>query len=115
MQYKRRRYKKDTIGDLDKKLKFVSVDDISDDGWSTPTETILFTRWAELIESKGRDYQMAVQTGTTNQLHFRLRYKEEIRTDMNVMYRNERYEIKDIIGKDSRQPYMIIVIERVSR
>ncbi|WP_170234582.1 phage head closure protein [Macrococcus equipercicus] len=111
-RFKKRQYTTEKVGQLDKRLIIYATDDVSEDGWSNPTEDVYHKCWAELIDNRSKDYELSVQAGTSNLLQFRIRYKVGITTDMTVEYKGNRYAIIDVLDEDSRQKYMYLVIER---
>lgn len=112
MRFKRNKYVDDNISHLDKRIEIYSVSDASDDGWSTPSEELLMKVWAEIINDKSSDSLNEIQLGNRTVKKLRIRYQKSIETDMHVVLNSEKYTITEILSKDSRQPYMYLVMER---
>ncbi|WP_414055195.1 phage head completion protein [Macrococcus equi] len=112
MRFKRNKYVNDNISHLDKRVEIYTVTDGSDDGWSTPSEQLLMKVWAEIINDKSFDSLNEIQLGNKTVKKLRIRYQKSIETDMHVIIESERFKITEILGKDSRQPYMYLITER---
>lgn len=104
--------KTDLIGRMDKKFTIYAMSDESDDGWGNTVESVFHTGYAEVIDTKARDYQFAVSAGTIDQLKLRIRYKKGITNDMTVELNGERHSIVTKLNEDSRKPFMFLVVER---
>lgn len=104
--------KADNIGRMDRRFTIYAMSDDSDDGWESTSETVFHSGYAEVIDTKARDYQFAVSTGTQNQVKLRMRYKKGITNEMAVELDGERHNIITKLNSHPRNPYMYLVIER---
>lgn len=90
------------IGTLDKRIKIIEKKEQKNEyGLIDNKLSTLLSCWARIEPLRGREYFEALKIKTADYLKITIRYREGIRNNMLVEYKNVLYEIQNIID-----PYM---------
>ncbi|MBN3405734.1 head-tail adaptor protein [Clostridium botulinum] len=90
-------------GKLNKKIKFVVMEDgTDDDGYPIKDEKLIRDCWASVRGLKGRTFYAAAQTQSENNKIFKCRYFKGLTEDMLIKYDKKLYTIESINDIEER-------------
>ena len=95
-------------------IEFKTREFVNNKGISEEVFTTVFKAYAHIDTVWAKDYQTAISSGTQNRIKFTIRYVPvEINNKMHILFKGERYDIKEVYPDFNNHKVITIMAERV--
>jgi SPP1 family predicted phage head-tail adaptor len=101
-------------GKLNKRITLQSYQSIKDDEGIVSKQWVnLMTVYASVEPLSGREYWQAAATQSENTVKFLIRYKQNITSDLRLIYNNKSYDVKSVIDPNEAHKELILMCAEV--
>lgn len=95
-------------------IEFKTREVVNNKGISEEVFETVFRAYAHIDTVWAKDYQTAISSGTQNRIKFTIRYVPvEINNKMHILFKGERYDIKEVYPDFNHHKVITIMAERV--
>lgn len=104
-------------GDFNKRiiLRYETGGGYDEYGYPIPGQPVDKKIWAKVIPVSAKEYYEAKTLQAENVMRFIVRYRTEIKYDMQIIYKDQTYEIESIINDYEKNKTLTIIGRNISK